>query len=87
MGKVTKHLGAMLEKQAKEKGIVVWYDPEKAYAELAGSLAPPDTALLCFRDSFFQLRQEIEDYIEFLDFDDRPVRHCDTPTKLLIYVP
>jgi hypothetical protein len=87
MGKVTEHLSAMLAKQVKEKGIVVWYDPEKAYTELTGSLAPPDTDLLCFRDSFFQLRQEIEAYIEFLDADDRPVRHCDIPPKLLIYVP
>ena len=32
MGKVTEHLVSLITKQVEDKGIVVWYDPEKAYS-------------------------------------------------------
>lgn len=46
MGKVTEELVKLITKQVDERGIVVWYDPERAYGEVAASLTPPDTTVL-----------------------------------------
>ena len=38
MGIVTEYLAKLIEKQVEENGIVVWYDPEKHYGEVARNL-------------------------------------------------
>ncbi len=63
MGKVTEHLIKIITKQVKDKGVVVWYDPDKAYPEIAEELTIPDTVVLHFKDSFFRLRKEIDPYL------------------------
>jgi len=34
MGKLSNKIAEMLTRQVNKRGIVVWYDPEKAYAKL-----------------------------------------------------
>ena len=34
-GVVSEHLVSLLAKQVEDRGLVVWYDPERAYAHLA----------------------------------------------------
>ena len=43
MGKVTDHLVALIEKEARDRGVVVvWFDPERVYEVLAADLVLPD---------------------------------------------
>lgn len=87
MGKVTEHLIELIRKQVKEKGIVIWYDPEKVYTNISQTLTIPDTRVLHYSDSFFKLRSEIDPLIEFLDAMDKPVNNCGVPPRVVIYVP
>jgi hypothetical protein len=76
MGIVTEYLAKLIEKQVEENGIVVWYDPEKHYGEVARNLDRTNAMLLEFTDSFFGLRQQLEPYLEQME---RP--------KLVVYLP
>ncbi len=87
MAKLTEHIINLIKKQIKEKGIVVWYDPDRSYADLARSLELPETTVLYYTDSFFRLRKEIDTWMEYLNRDDRPVENCNVPPRLLIYLP
>jgi hypothetical protein len=75
-GPVTKHLLELIAKQVEERGLVVWYDPEQAYAEAATALSLPKTTIVRYDGSFFQLRREID----MLMNDQQPPR-------LVTYVP
>jgi len=46
MGKVTDELIGLIGKQVDDHGIVVWYDPETVYCEVAEGLSLPKTAVL-----------------------------------------
>ena len=46
MGKITDHLLSLVEKQVRDKGIVVWYDPDRTYTRIAASLAVPEATVL-----------------------------------------
>lgn len=87
MAKLTEYIVNLIKKQVKEKGIVVWYDPDRSYTDLARSLELPETTVLYYTDSFFRLRKEIDTWMEYLNPDDRPVENCNVPPKLLIYLP
>lgn len=90
MGRVTDHLISLVAKQVRDHGIVVWYDPEGAYAELAqgpGLPGLPDVPLLRFEDSFFELRERLEPFLEFVGPDRRPRGNAATPPIVLVYVP
>jgi hypothetical protein len=76
MGIVTTHLFALIAKQVEEHRLVVWYDPEKAYAAAAAALQLPNTAVACYNGSFFQLRNDIDSLLN----DEQPPR-------LVVYVP
>ena len=54
MGKVTDHLLSLISKQVNDKGIVVWYDPEKAYTKVIEKLALPETIVYTFRSNIPQ---------------------------------
>ena len=41
MAVITEYLTQLLAKQVEDRGLVVWYDPEGAYAEAAAELALP----------------------------------------------
>jgi hypothetical protein len=73
---VTEHLFQLIAKQVEDRGIVVWYDPERAYMQAAAELALPDTIVARYKDSFFGLRYEIDQRLN----DGQPPR-------LVVYVP
>jgi len=78
MGPVSKYLCELIANQVDEKGLVVWYDPEKAYGEIAKSLELPNTTVLLYEGSFLQLRWEI---------DQRKLMDGEVPPRLVVYVP
>src|SRR5262245_44177359 len=75
-GAVTESLFQLIAKQVEGGGVVVWYDPERAYAQAAAELVLPKTTIAGYSDSFFRLRHEID---ELLDESQ--------PPRLVIYVP
>ncbi len=60
MGKVSDQIRDFLARQVNHRGLVVWYDPEKAYTKLAQSLTLPDTTVLCYTDGSFPLRHALD---------------------------
>lgn len=82
MALVTETLLNLLRKQVETHGAVVWFDPEKAYPELAWSLTPEDVAgAAVYRydpeRGFIWLRRQVEPLWE----------KRLTPPRLLLYVP
>src|SRR5207237_1959225 len=76
MGIVTTHLFALIAKQVEENRLVVWYDPEQAYAAATAELQLPNTIVACYNGSFFRLRHDIDSLLN----DEQPPR-------LVVYVP
>lgn len=76
MGVVSEYLHEAIAGQIKLHKLVVWYDPEKHYTELAGKLDMPGVTLARYQGSFIGLRYEIDHLME----DNEPPR-------LLVYVP
>jgi hypothetical protein len=75
-GAVTEHLFTLIAKQVKEHGVVVWYDPERAYVSAVELLNLPNTTVARYQGSFFQLRHEID---HLLNGQQAP--------RLVVYVP
>jgi len=50
MGKIVDLVIETVKKQLKERGIVVWYDPQKVYMNLVRNLSLDDTNILIFED-------------------------------------
>ncbi len=76
MGIVTDYLVNLIAKQVDSARIVVWYDPDAQYKEVAKKLVLPDTTIARYEGSFFALRYEIEPMMGNLE-----------PPRLVIYVP
>jgi hypothetical protein len=87
MGKITDELVALIMKQLQDRGIVVWHDPEHAYADVVSQLDQSETTVLRYERSFFDLRHRLEPLLEFLDEDGRFQANLETPPRLLLYVP
>jgi hypothetical protein len=87
MGKLTDSLQQLLLRQINERGIVVWYDPEKAYTHVVEKLALPDVTVLRHADGFFRLREKLEPLMEWVDENGNPRPDGEVPPRLLIYVP
>jgi len=75
-GIVTDHLRLLLDKQVEDHRLVVWYDPEGHYRQVAASLSIPRAAVARFDGSFFSLRHEID-----------PLLNDTQPPRLVVYVP
>lgn len=75
-GIVSDYLRDLIEKQVEKQGIVVWYDPDRCYADFAERLSLPDTMVERYDGSFFELRHRIEPLMNGLE-----------PPRLVIYVP
>jgi hypothetical protein len=75
MGVVTKSLAQLIAKQVDDKGLIVWYDPERAYGAAVSEMSLPNTTVARYDGSFFQLRQEIDHLLN----DSHPPR-------LVVYV-
>ncbi|MBD0371450.1 MAG: PglZ domain-containing protein [Pyrinomonadaceae bacterium] len=76
MGSVTDYLISLIEKQVNDYCLVVWFDPEKQYKDVAQALNIPETKIAHYDGSFFALRHEIEPYISGYE-----------PRRLIVYVP
>jgi PglZ domain len=76
MAVVTDSLVQLIAKQVDENGLVVWYDPEKAYAKAAAELSIPSATVARYDGSFLRLRQQIDHLLN----DQQPPR-------LVVYVP
>jgi hypothetical protein len=76
VGVVTESLIQLIAKQVDDKGLVVWYDPEKAYVEAAAELQFPNTTVARYAGSFFRLRKQVDHLLN----DGQPPR-------LVVYVP
>jgi hypothetical protein len=76
MPAVTEYLFQLIAKQVDDRGLVVWYDPERAYDQAAGELTIPNTTIARYEGSFFKLRRDIDDLLN----DSHPPR-------LVVYVP
>ena len=87
MGKLSNKIAEMLTRQVNKRGIVVWYDPEKAYAKLVQNLSLPETSVLTYTDSFFRLRYALESHVEFVTADGKPKDDCGVPPNVVVYVP
>jgi len=87
MGKVSEHLRGLIEKQVKDHGIVVWYDPEGVYRNFCETLAIPEADIFRWKDSFFRLRHELEGFLEFVEEEGQPDPLSHVPPKVLVYIP
>lgn len=87
MGRLTDELVSLIERQVRDAGIVVWYDPEEVYSTVSESLAIPGATVLHLSDSFFELRERIEPFLEFVGDHGRVNDDVATSPKLVIYVP
>jgi hypothetical protein len=65
MGLVTDYFVKLIERQVNEKGIVVWFDPERAYASLAATLPLPNTHVALLENSYFALRREADEWVKY----------------------
>jgi hypothetical protein len=73
---VTESLVQLIAKQVDDKGLVVWYDPEQAYAAAVAELSLPNTTVARYDGSFLKLRKEID-----------PLLNHGQPPRLVVYVP
>ncbi len=87
MGNVTEHLVSQIQTQVEKKGIVVWYDPDNAYAKMIQDFELGEIPILKFEDSYLRLRRNADQYLEFVKPDGKPRHDCSVPPKLLVYVP
>ena len=76
MGIVSDYLRDLIIRQVSEKGIVVWFDPERHYQQFTQALAIPDTTIACYEGSFFALRYQVDALLE-----------GETPPHLVVYIP
>ena len=70
------HLAAELAKKVSQRGIVVWQDTDREYADVAATVCPPDTRFAAYDGSWYALRRDVESLLA-----------GETPPKLLIYAP
>ena len=75
-GVVTTHLFDLIAKQVGDYKLVVWYDPESAYADAVASFDLPNTTIAEYEGSFLQLRHEINGLLD-----------GEEPPRLVVYVP
>src|SRR5437016_4835163 len=75
-GVVTDYLIQLIAKQVEDRGLVVWYDSERAYAQAVVQLDLPKTTIARYDDSFFHLRHEIDHLL-----------NDGQPPHLVVYVP
>lgn len=87
MGKLSDKVRDLVARQVKQRGLVIWYDPEKAYGRFAQTLDLPDTTVVHYTDGFFRLRHEVEPHLEFVTPEGKPKDDCGVPPNVVIYVP
>jgi hypothetical protein len=66
-GIVTEHLVSLVAKQVEDHALVVWYDPEGHYRQVADRLTLERATVARFEDSFFALRHQIDPLLNDLE--------------------
>lgn len=87
MAKLKHTLRQLLQRQINERGIVVWYDPEQAYVRVVDELEFDGVTVLKYVDGYFRLREALEEHLEWIDNQGRPIADREVPPLLLVYVP
>jgi hypothetical protein len=87
MGKLSDRIRELIARQVKRRGIVVWYDPERAYAKLVESFDLPQSSVVRYTDGFFRLRHALEQHLEFVTAEGKPRDDCGVPPNVVVYVP
>jgi hypothetical protein len=75
---VTEYVIHLIAKQVEDHGLVVWYDPDMFYAEVASALTLPNTTVLSYEGSFIELRWRI---------DQQKLMDGEEPPRVVVYVP
>jgi hypothetical protein len=78
LGAVSDHLRGLVQRQVKDHGLVVWFDPDKKYRDFVEHLSLPKTDIEVCGESFFELRRRIEPHLS---------TDGDRPPRLVVYVP
>jgi hypothetical protein len=78
MGTISEYIRNMIAKQVDDNGLVVWYDPDRSYTEVAEVLELIDTIVLRYEKSFIELRWQI---------DQKKLMDGKEPPHLVVYVP
>lgn len=73
---VTESLQQLIAKQVNERGLVVWYDPERTYVAVVAEISLPNTTVIRYDGSFFKLRRAIDHLLNDAQ-----------PPRLVVYVP
>jgi hypothetical protein len=76
MGVITEAIEKLIGDFIRDRGLVLWFDPERNYEATVGNLQADQDALLTYDGSFYKLRLEAEPFL----------RGYDAP-KLLVYLP
>lgn len=76
VGIVTQYLFTLIARQVEDHRLVVWYDPDRAYAAAVEELEFPGTTVARYDGSFFQLRHDIDSLL-----------NGEQPPGLVVYVP
>src|SRR3989304_1948142 len=87
MGVVTDYLRVLIARQVQESGIVVWYDPERAYEAVAVRLPGPEGQGGGLDDSLCRLRAQADPLREFVGSDGRFTDAAERAPRLVVYVP
>lgn len=89
MGKISDRIHELIERQLADRGLVVWYDPDRVYVSLAKTLTFDDARVrvLMGGDGFFRLREALEPCLEFVTTEAEATPDCGVPPKAVVYVP
>jgi hypothetical protein len=86
-GRISAAIVELLRRQVADRGLVVWYDPQKAYEHLAAQLAIADCTLLRYEDGFFPLREQLEPFLECVNENGVLKADADIAPRVVVYVP
>jgi len=86
-GQISEAAVMLLRRQIAGRGLVVWYDPQKVYGKLVERLAIPDCTVLKYENGLFQLREQLEPFLEFINEDGTLKSDADIAPKVIVYVP
>ena len=86
-GRISAAVMELLRRQVADRGLVVWYDPQKAYGSLAARLAIADCTVLRHDDGFFRLREQLEPFLECVTENGALKADADIAPRVIVYVP
>jgi hypothetical protein len=76
MGVITEALERLIGEYIRDRGLVLWFDPDRHYQEAVREWKAGQERVLTFAGSYYELRREAEPLIRGLE-----------PPKLLVYLP